>query len=82
MTLPIIVPPETEAQIHVIDTWWRANRKAAPDLFSQELAEAFAYIRVTREAGHRYAHRARKVFAGYSYARPVITCTTSLLTSG
>jgi len=60
MTLPIIVSPEAEAQIQVIESWWRANREAAPDLFSQELAEAFANIRVAPEAGHRYPHRARK----------------------
>jgi plasmid stabilization system protein ParE len=54
MTLPIIVSPEAEAQIQVIESWWRANREAAPDLFSQELAEAFANIRVAPEAGHRY----------------------------
>jgi plasmid stabilization system protein ParE len=60
MTLPIIVSPEAEAQIQVIESWWRANREAAPDLFSQELAEAFANIRAAPEAGHRYPHRARK----------------------
>lgn len=60
MTLPIIVSLEAEAQIQVIDSWWRANREAAPDLSSQELAEAFANIRVAPEAGHRYPHHTRK----------------------
>ena len=52
MTHRLIVSPEAEAQIDAIDAWWRANRAASPDLFAQELAEAFATI----EAGHRYPH--------------------------
>ncbi len=60
MTLSLIVSPEADAQIEVIDSWWRANRPAAPDLFSQELAEAFASICITPAAGHRYPHRDRK----------------------
>ena len=39
-----------------IDAWWRANRSASPDLFAQELAEAFTTIGVAPQAGHRYRH--------------------------
>jgi hypothetical protein len=45
MTLSLVVSSEADAQIEVIDSWWRANRPAAPDLFSQELrklSRAFA----------------------------------------
>ncbi len=28
---------ETDEHVHKIDTWWRANRHAAPDLFLKEL---------------------------------------------
>jgi plasmid stabilization system protein ParE len=28
---------EAEAQVATIDAWWRENRQAAPDLFSNEL---------------------------------------------
>lgn len=56
MTRRLIVSPEAEAQIDAIDTWWRSNRAASPDLFAQELAEAFATIEAAPEAGHRYPH--------------------------
>jgi plasmid stabilization system protein ParE len=55
MILALFISPEAEAQIEVINSWWHANRLAAPDLFSQELAEAFANIRAAPDAGHRYA---------------------------
>ena len=56
MTIPVIVSPEAEAQIEAIDSWWRENREAAPNLFVEELAQAFATIEAAPEAGHRYVH--------------------------
>ncbi len=35
------ITPLAEAQITRIDGWWRENRRAAPDLFLDELADAF-----------------------------------------
>ena len=56
MTLPVIVSPQAENQIGVIDAWWRENRRSSPDLFAQELGEAFSTIALAPEAGHRYPH--------------------------
>jgi hypothetical protein len=36
----LLIGPEAEAQIEAIDTWWRANRPASPELFVSELAVA------------------------------------------
>jgi plasmid stabilization system protein ParE len=56
MTRPVIVAPQAVAQIDAVDAWWRANRTASPELFSQELAEVFATIAVAPDAGRRYVH--------------------------
>ena len=55
-----IVSPEAEAQIETIDTWWRRNRPAAPDLFREELASAAITIRTLPQMGHRVRHRVVK----------------------
>jgi hypothetical protein len=31
-------------QVRTIDAWWRANRPAAPDLFTNELAHALTKL--------------------------------------
>lgn len=31
---------EAQAQVDRIDAWWRENRRAAPDLFADELVQA------------------------------------------
>lgn len=51
MSLPVIVSPEAERQIGAIDVWWRTNRPAAPQLFVEELAEAFTMIEYVPEVG-------------------------------
>jgi plasmid stabilization system protein ParE len=56
MTRRVIVSPQAEAQIREIDSWWRTYRQAAPDLFKQELAEAFSTIQIVPEGGARYSH--------------------------
>jgi plasmid stabilization system protein ParE len=56
MTRQLIVAPEAEAQIETIDMWWRANRPASPELFEQELSQAFSTIEAAPEAGLRYQH--------------------------
>jgi hypothetical protein len=33
--------PEADAQIREIENWWRRNRTASPDLFTNELAATF-----------------------------------------
>jgi plasmid stabilization system protein ParE len=56
MTVRIVVTPEAEEQARTIDTWWRHERPAAPGLFTEELAAAFALLGHAPEAGRRYPH--------------------------
>lgn len=44
MSLLVHVTPEAETQIRDIDSWWRENRLAVPDLFLSELTESFDLI--------------------------------------
>lgn len=56
MMADVIVSPEAEAQIRAIDAWWRQNRLAAPELFLQELAEAFGTLAAVPWAGRTAPH--------------------------
>jgi plasmid stabilization system protein ParE len=56
MSRPVIVSPEAEAHIDAIDAWWRSNRRAGPNLFAEELAEAVALLELAPEVGRRYHH--------------------------
>ena len=56
MSRRVIVSPQAEAQINALDVWWRTNRAASPNLFAEELAEAFSTVELAPEAGHRYPH--------------------------
>ena len=53
MIKPVSVTPEAEAQVRASDAWWRAERPMAPDMFLNELAEAFEMIRHFAGAGQR-----------------------------
>ena len=44
-----------DVQVATIDEWWRANRHKAPDLFVDELADAFALIEAAPTLGRPYA---------------------------
>ena len=44
MSLPIRTTPEADAQVREIDRWWRKNRLSSPELFVEELTEAFDII--------------------------------------
>jgi plasmid stabilization system protein ParE len=44
VTRDVVVAPEAERQVRAVDAWWRDNRPAAPDLFEQELRDAFATL--------------------------------------
>jgi plasmid stabilization system protein ParE len=56
MTFAVVVSPEAEAQTNAIDSWWRENRTAAPDLFAQELSSAVATLELMPLAGRRVEH--------------------------
>jgi plasmid stabilization system protein ParE len=52
----IVVSPEAEAQIRAIDRWWRENRAAAPEPFTQELSQISATLEAMPFAGHAVPH--------------------------
>jgi hypothetical protein len=54
VSLLVRVPPEAEKQIREIDSWWRENRLAAPDLFLSELSESFELIAGAPQIGRLY----------------------------
>jgi plasmid stabilization system protein ParE len=56
VTVSLFVPEEVEEQIRVIDSWWRENRSAAPDLFIEELASGFSLLKSNPQIGRRYPH--------------------------
>lgn len=54
MKVTLFSTPEADAQIRQIDAWWRKNRSVSPDLFLNELIEAFAIIEAAPLVGRRY----------------------------
>ena len=58
MTTRVVVTSEAAEQAHTIDDWWRRERTAAPNLFCEELASAFALLAGAPQAGRRYPHPA------------------------
>lgn len=58
MTTHVITTPEVDTQVRTIDEWWRANRPAAPDLFTEELADCFALLEQLPNIGKRYSRYA------------------------
>ena len=54
---PVIVGPDAEVDIATIDSWWRENRLAAPDLFFNELTHALDLIASPHYVGPRYVNR-------------------------
>ncbi len=56
MSKPVFTTPEADRQIEAIDTWWRANREKAPDLFEEELTLAVRMLSDAPGVGKRYPH--------------------------
>jgi plasmid stabilization system protein ParE len=54
VSLAVHTTPEADRQILEIDEWWRANRRSAPDLFINELADAFELIANSPQIGRSY----------------------------
>lgn len=54
MRLPVTTTPEVEAQIRTIDEWWRENRRTSPDLFLDELSNAFDILARAPQIGRLY----------------------------
>jgi len=51
----IHVTAEAAEQIQQAKVWWRANRRAAPALFREELGHALDLLRAAPEIGTPYA---------------------------
>ena len=58
VNLPVITTPEADTQIRAIGDWWRNNRPAAPDLFSEELAHCFVLLAQAPMIGKPYRRHA------------------------
>jgi plasmid stabilization system protein ParE len=56
VSLPVRTTPEADDQIREVDTWWRTNRAASPNLFVDELAASFDIIAHTPNIGRLYRH--------------------------
>ena len=56
MTTRVVATPEAEEQVRTIEAWWRRERTAAPNLFTEELAAAFALLGGNPQVGRRYPH--------------------------
>jgi len=54
MNLGVILSPRAKGQIEAIDRWWREHRPAAPRLFRQEIAAAFALVAIAPRCGRPY----------------------------
>ena len=54
MSLPVITTPEADVHISTIGDWWRINRPAAPDLFTDELAHCFVVLAQAPRIGKPY----------------------------
>lgn len=53
MSLPVVVAEPTARQLFEIDTWWRAHRPAAPDLFADEFAAVVEALSTLPSVGAR-----------------------------
>jgi len=54
VSLPVRTTPEADAHILEIDSWWRRNRHASPNLFADELAASFDILGHAPNIGRPY----------------------------
>ena|SRR5438067_4095298 len=59
-TFKVDVSNRARRRIAQIDDWWRENRRAAPDLFNDELAASFRQLETAPGSGRRYPRTKRK----------------------
>jgi plasmid stabilization system protein ParE len=51
------IAPRAESRIRRISEWWRSNRRAAPEAFARELANALEALVTAPTSGVRYGER-------------------------
>jgi plasmid stabilization system protein ParE len=56
VSLLVSTTPEADDQIREVDSWWRTNRAASPNLFADELTASFDIIADAPNIGHLYRH--------------------------
>jgi plasmid stabilization system protein ParE len=56
VSLPVRTTPEADDQIREVDSWWRTNRAASPNLFTDELPASIDIIANTPNIGRLYRH--------------------------
>jgi plasmid stabilization system protein ParE len=56
MTVRLALAKRAAGQVRAIDAWWRRHRRAAPNLFAEELAAALAALEVAPQLGQRVEH--------------------------
>jgi hypothetical protein len=61
VSLPVRTTPDADAQILEIDSWWRRNRHASPNLFADELAASFDIIGHAPNIGRLYRQSRRRI---------------------
>jgi len=54
----VVTTPEADDDARRIDEWWMQNRRAAPNLFLEELADALALLEMEAGVGVRQPSRA------------------------
>ncbi|MBC7978726.1 MAG: hypothetical protein H7138_27385 [Myxococcales bacterium] len=54
----VVTTPEADEDARHIHRWWIQRRRAAPNLFLEELADALALLGMEPGVGVRFAHRA------------------------
>jgi hypothetical protein len=64
------------SQVESVDTWWRKEREAAPDLFSEELAEALDCSRDIREPASATSRGGSPAYGASPFARRATTSTS------
>jgi plasmid stabilization system protein ParE len=61
MTYSVIVVAKAQRQAFACDGWWRAHRKAAPDLFQEELDHAVDSLSTFPDRGQLCPSRGKPV---------------------
>ena len=56
--LPVVTTPAADRDIRRAHAWWSVNREAAPHLFVEELAAAFALLAASPLIGRSFRSRA------------------------
>lgn len=76
MTVPIRVAARAAAQIEQAAAWWLENRRAAPQLFEEELARAYGTLRTLPEPVSSLRGHIAAVSVVSHLAASAITSTT------